>query len=99
MSPCGRGVYHKVEVPYVVLFWFMYIVQLYKEDWTILRMLVCRASSPEELFQLSRANTTQTIWEFAPLKRNTIFILEKLKFTQREDKQESSLNTAIFGSR
>ena len=26
----------------------MYIVQLYKEDWEILRMLGCRACSPEQ---------------------------------------------------
>ena len=42
----------------------MYIVWLYKEDWTILDMLVCQACSPEQKFQLSSANTTQTIEEF-----------------------------------
>ena len=38
---CGRGVYHKVAAPY--FFIIIYIVQLYKEDWAILRMLGCRA--------------------------------------------------------
>ena len=28
---------------HLILLWFMYIVQLYKEDWTILRVLDCRA--------------------------------------------------------
>ena len=32
---------HKVAAPYFLL--FMYMVQLYKEDWTILRILGCRA--------------------------------------------------------
>ena len=36
-----QGGLHKVEAPYFPL--FMYIVQLYKEDWTILRMLGCQA--------------------------------------------------------
>ena len=35
-----QGNLHKVAAPY---FCFMYIVQLYKEDWGILRMLGCRA--------------------------------------------------------
>ena len=39
----GRGVKHKVAAPYLVLFQFMYIVQLYKEDWSVLRMFGCRA--------------------------------------------------------
>ena len=39
----------------------MYIVQLYKEYWAILCMLGCKACSPEQLFQLSSANNTQTI--------------------------------------
>ena len=33
-------VYHKVAAPY--FFIIMYIVQLYKEDWTIFRMLGCQ---------------------------------------------------------
>ena len=41
VPPCSRGVYHKVAAPY--FFIIMYIVQLYKEDWTTLRMLGCRA--------------------------------------------------------
>ena len=41
VPPCGRGVYHKVAAPY--LFIIMYIVQLYKEGWTILCMLGCQA--------------------------------------------------------
>ena len=32
---------HKVAAPYFLL--FMYMVQLYKEDWTILHMLGCWA--------------------------------------------------------
>ena len=32
---------HKVAAPYFLL--FMYMVQLYKEDWTILHMLGCQA--------------------------------------------------------
>ena len=35
-----QGNLHKVAAPY---FCFMYIVQLYKEDWGILRTLGCRA--------------------------------------------------------
>ena len=41
VPPCGRGVYHKVAAPY--FFIMMWIVQLYKEDWTILCMLGCWA--------------------------------------------------------
>ena len=36
-----QGNLHKVAAPYFLL--FMYMVQLYKEDWTILHMLGCRA--------------------------------------------------------
>ena len=44
----------------------MYIVQLYKEDWGILCMLGYQACSPDQYFQLSSANTTQTIGELFP---------------------------------
>ena len=57
----ARGL-HKVVAPYFLL--CMYMVQLYKEDWTILHMLGCWACSPEQYFQLSSANTTQTFGEF-----------------------------------
>ena len=43
---------------------FMYMVQLYKEDWGILHMLGCQACSPEQQFPLSSANTAQTIGKF-----------------------------------
>ena len=46
VPPCGRGVYHKVATPY--FFIIIYVVQLYKEDWTILHMLGCWACSPEQ---------------------------------------------------
>ena len=36
-----QGGLHKVAAPYYLL--FMYMVQLYKEDWTILHMLGCWA--------------------------------------------------------
>ena len=36
-----QGNLHKVAAPYFLL--FMYIVQLYTEDWTILHMLGCWA--------------------------------------------------------
>ena len=36
-----QGNLHKVAAPYFLL--FIYVVQLYKKDWTILRMLGCRA--------------------------------------------------------
>ena len=36
-----QGGLHKVAAPYFLF--FMYMVQLYKEDWTILHMLGCRA--------------------------------------------------------
>ena len=36
-----QGNLHKVAAPYFLL--FMYMVQLYKEDWTILCMLGCQA--------------------------------------------------------
>ena len=36
-----QGNLHKVAAPYFLL--FMYMVQLYKEDWTILHMLGCWA--------------------------------------------------------
>ena len=36
-----QGNLHKVAAPYLLL--FMYMVQLYKEDWTILHMLGCQA--------------------------------------------------------
>ena len=38
-----QGNLHKVAAPYFLL--FMYMVQLYKEDWTTLRTLGCRAVS------------------------------------------------------
>ena len=62
MPSYGRGVYHKVAASYFVL--IMYIVQLYKDDWTILQTLGCRVCSPEQWFQLSTANTAQTVEEF-----------------------------------
>ena len=59
MPPCGRGNYHKVVTPYFVYFNFIYMVQLYK------RRLDNHANvgpcSPEQYFQLSSANNTQTI--------------------------------------
>ena len=36
-----QGSLHKVATPFFLL--FMYMVQLYKEDWTILSVLGCRA--------------------------------------------------------
>ena len=36
-----QGNLHKVVPPYFLL--FMYMVQLFKEDWTILHMLDCQA--------------------------------------------------------
>ena len=36
-----QGNLHKVAAPYFLL--FMYMVQLYKEDWTVLHMLGCWA--------------------------------------------------------
>ena len=39
VPPCGKGNLHKVAAPYS----FIYIFQLYKEDWGILRMLGCWA--------------------------------------------------------
>ena len=36
-----QGNLHEVAVPYFLL--FMYMVQLYKEDWEILHMLGCQA--------------------------------------------------------
>ena len=50
LATLWQGNLHKVATPYFLL--FMYIVQLYKEDWTILRMLGCRAvalSSTEQI--------------------------------------------------
>ena len=48
-----RGIYIKVVAPYFLL--FMYIIQLYKEEWTILHMLGCQAvalPSTEEIVHL-----------------------------------------------
>ena len=52
VPPCGRGIYHKVAAPY--FFIIMHIVQLYKEDWTILRILGCRGRRPPQY----RANSS-----------------------------------------
>ena len=41
VPPCGKGNLHKVAAPYS--FSVIYMVQLYKEDLRILRMLGCRA--------------------------------------------------------
>ena len=41
MSPCDLGSLHKVEAPY---FQVIYIVELYKEDFTILK--ICLAVGP-----------------------------------------------------
>ena len=41
VPPCGSGVYHKVTALY--FFIVIYIVQLYKENWTVLDMLGCWA--------------------------------------------------------
>ena len=38
-----QGNLHKVAAPYFLL--FMYMVQLYEGDWTILRMLGCRVET------------------------------------------------------
>ena len=65
MQPCGRGVYHKVATPY--FFIIMYIVEQYKEDRIMLYMLGSWTCSPEQWFQLSSANTAQTIGEFGIL--------------------------------
>ena len=40
MPPCGKGIYIRLEH---LIFIIVYIVQLYKEDWTILHMLGCQA--------------------------------------------------------
>ena len=40
--PCEREC-NKVAAPYLVLFSFMYKVQLYTEDWIFLHMLGCKA--------------------------------------------------------
>ena len=42
----------------------MYTVQMYKEDWAIMHMLGCWACCPEQWFQLSSANTAETIGKF-----------------------------------
>ena len=47
-----QGNLHKVAAPYFLL--FMYMVQLYKEDWTILLMLGCRA--------VALPSTEQIVW-------------------------------------
>ena len=57
----------------------MYIVQLYKEDWVIFRMLGCQACSPEQYFQLSSTNIAQTVVEFATL---SIRIINQLHASQ-----------------
>ena len=40
VPPCGKGIYIRWQH---CIFLFMYLVQLYKEDWTILHMLDCWA--------------------------------------------------------
>ena len=40
VPPSDKGIYIRWQH---LIFLFMYMVQLYKEDWTILRMLGCRA--------------------------------------------------------
>ena len=55
LPPCGKGNLHKVAAPYFLL--FMYMVQLYKEDWGILHKLGCWAialPSTEQIVGLVR---------------------------------------------
>ena len=54
----ARGIY--IRWQHLIFLLFLYVVQLYKEDWTILQMLEGWACSPEQWFQLFSANTTQT---------------------------------------
>ena len=55
VPPCGKGIYIRWQH---LIFLFMYIVQLYKEDWTILRMLGCRAvalPNSEQIVEISHS--------------------------------------------
>ena len=51
---------HKVAAPF-----FMYIVQLYKEDWGILLMLGCRAVALPSTKQIVRKHKSATNWKIS----------------------------------
>ena len=53
-----QGNLHKVPAPYFLS--FIYIVQLYKEDWVILHMLGCRAVALPSTEQIVLSSMHQT---------------------------------------
>ena len=61
MPPCGKGIY--IEWQHLI-FLFMYMVQLYKEDWTILHILGCQAIALPSTKQIARRDP-----QFSKLKQ------------------------------
>ena len=55
-----QGNLHKVAAPYFLL--FMYMVHLYKEDWTILPKLGCRAVALPSTEQIGDIKYPWRVW-------------------------------------